>query len=437
MISRYISLIYFLCLMPCLVRSEMNETVSWDFNFANSSNQSKCINVTSQLIYSDQLGYGFEKSSPIKFINRMSGDNDIRNFITSDKPFFFSVKVPEGNYLVSVTLGDTEGQSLTTIKAEVRRLMIERLPTSYGKSQTSNFLVNVRSYHINNQDNVRLKIREKTTEYWNWDNKLTLEFNGPKPCISHLKITKVDKIPTIYLAGDSTVCDQPLEPFASWGQMLPRFFKPIISIANHAESGESLRSFINEKRLAKLNMLLKSGDYLFIQMGHNDQKEKGPNVGAFSTYKKSLEQFILLARSHQTTPVLVTPMNRRTFDSNGKVINTLLDYSDAVRLVAKEQKTALIDLNAMSKILYERLGPEKTKNLFPTIHGQVEGTHHNNFGSYELAKCIIQGIRDNHLLLSDALLDNLSQFNPANPDNYDTFVFDQSPFISDEKPYGN
>ena len=82
-------------------------------------------------------------------------------------------------------------------------------------------------------------------------------------------------MPTIFLLGDSTVCDQPLEPYASWGQMLTRFFGLGVAIANHAESGESLRSSLGAKRLDKILSLIKPGDYLLIQYAHNDEKEKG------------------------------------------------------------------------------------------------------------------------------------------------------------------
>jgi lysophospholipase L1-like esterase len=155
-----------------------------------------------------------------------------------------------------------------------------------------------------------LKDREKTTEFAAWDDKLTLEFNGARPCICAVEIEKVG-VPTIYLLGDSTVCDQPAEPWNSWGQMLPRFFNPEVAIANHAESGESLRSSIGAKRLDKVLSLMKQRDYLFIQYGHNDMKEKGEGVGAFTTYKKDLKHFIAETRKKGGTPVLLTSMERK------------------------------------------------------------------------------------------------------------------------------
>ena len=80
-------------------------------------------------------------------------------------------------------------------------------------------------------------------------------------------------------------------------------------------------------------------------------------------------------------------MHRLSFDAEGKIENTLGDYPEAVRQTAKEENVPLIDLNDMSKTFYEALGPQNAKKAFQ------DGTHHNNYGSYELAKCIVEGIK--------------------------------------------
>ncbi len=184
--------------------------------------------------------------------------------------------------------------------------------------------------------------------------------------------------------------------------MLTRFFKPDVAIANHGESGESLKGFLGERRLAKLMSVIKPGDYLFIQMGHNDQKERGEGVGAFTTYKADLKRFIAEARSHGATPVLITSMNRLTFDDAGKITNSLGDYPEAVRQTAAEEKVALIDLNAMSKPFYEALGPMEAHKAF----AGKDTTHHSDYGSYELAKCIVEGIRQAKLPIAKFLYRN-------------------------------
>jgi lysophospholipase L1-like esterase len=372
--------------------------------------------------YSEERGLGFEPGSTVR-----AG----KGFVTGDQPFYFSAKVPEGNYRVTVTLGDPDGESTTTIKAELRRLMVEKIHTAKGKFETVQFIVNVRTPSIPPGGEVKLKPREKTTEAIAWDNKLTLEFSNNAPKVRSIAIETAD-VPTLYIAGDSTSTDQPREPFNSWGQMLTRFFKPDIAVANHGESGESLKSFIGARRFEKLESLLKPGDWLLIQMGHNDQKEKGEGVGAFTTYKASLKQMIAAARAHGTTPILVTSMNRLTFDADGKITNSLGDYPEAVRQTAKEEHLAVIDLNAMSKPFYEALGPVKAHVAF----AGKDTTHHSDYGSYEFARCVVQGIKDARLPLAKHLVD-VPAFDPSHPDTPETFDVPPDPVGPAERPYGN
>jgi lysophospholipase L1-like esterase len=376
--------------------------------------------VEPSMIYSKERGYGFES------ISVASPD------AASGKPFFFSVALPEGNYNVTVTFGDSRGATVTTAKAELRRLMLEKVETAFSRYETRTFTVNVRTSQIEGGGEVKLKDREKNIEAWAWDEKLTLEFNGEHPTVSAIEITPAE-VPTIFLLGDSTVCDQPLEPYSSWGQMLTRFFGPGVAIANHAESGESLRSSLGARRLDKVLSLIKPGDYLFIQYGHNDQKEKGEGVGAFTTYKSDLKMFVAEARKRGATPVLLTSVNRRNFNDQGKVYSTLGDYPEAVRQVANEEKVALIDLNAMSKAFYEALGPERSALAFK----EGDGTHHNNYGAYELARCVVEGIKANNLGIAKFLTNDVAAFDPSRPDPPEYFKIPASPLRSEVKPPGN
>lgn len=344
-------------------------------------------------LYSEAAGYGLEPGA-------------------TPTAFQFSMRVPEeGNYQVTVTLGDPAAESVTTVKAELRRLMLEQVRAAAGATETRSFLVNVRMPRISTGGEVTLKDREKTSEAWAWDNRITLEFSGSHPAARTVSVEKAGAVPTIFIAGDSTSTDQPVEPYNSWGQMITRFFQPTIAVANHGESGESLRSFLGAHRLDKVLSVIRPGDYLLIQMGHNDQKEKGEGVGAFTTYKADLEHFVAAARQHGATPVLITSVNRLTFDGAGKITNSLGDYPEAVRRVAREQKVALIDLNAMSKPFYEALGPRDAHLAF----AGSDTTHHSDYGSYELAKCVVEGIRQAKLPLAKYLVET-PPFEPAHPD---------------------
>jgi lysophospholipase L1-like esterase len=361
-----------------------------------------CTHVSRTNLYSAETGFGFEPNT-----NTAAG-----------APFLFSVKLPEGNYAVTITFGGDAKTSLNTVKAEQRRLMLEKIPGG----ETRTFIAHLHTPKISETEHVKLKQREKDTETVNWDDKLTLEFNGKNPSPATVKILGVN-LPTVFLAGDSTVCDQPAEPWNSWGQMLPRFFKPEIAVANYAESGESIKSSIGAKRFDKIFSTMKKGDYLFVQFGHNDMKDKATN--ALEVYKSNLKKIVARTRELGGTPVLVTSMERK----NGVEQDTLAGYPDAAREVAKAENVALIDLNAMSRVFYKALGADLDKAF-------QDGTHHNNYGSYELAKCIALGIQQDKLPLAKSLVDDFS-FDPAKPDAVATFEMAVSPNASALKPLGN
>jgi lysophospholipase L1-like esterase len=394
--------------------------------------------VAADAAFSAERGYGFEPGVAVT-----AG----AAAVASDKPFLFSIAVPEGSYLVTVTLGDPAAASSTTIKSESRRLHFEKVAVPAGQTATRTFAVNVRNAKVPppptnapGNDHVELNNRENSPTnglVLHWDDKLTLEFNGPRPAVSAISIAKADELPTVFLAGDSTVTDQPREPGASWGQMLTRFLKPGVVVANHAESGETLKSFITELRLDKVLSQMKRGDYLFMQFAHNDSKANWPQtyVEPGTTYKAYLKVFIAEARRRGATPVLVTPMQRRQFDDQGRIRNSHGDFPAAVREVAKEENVALIDLERASVVFYEALGPEKSPLAFSG--GGRDATHHNNYGAYQLAKAIAMGIRDAKLDLAKFIVDDFAGFDPAKPDSPDTFDLAASPGRSNVAPRGN
>jgi lysophospholipase L1-like esterase len=399
------------------------------FSFGSDNAAPGFTKVEPSAVFSKELGYGFEPGSAVA-----ADAQAVTRAADSDKPIYFSVAEPEGNYRITATFGDKNAATVTTVKAELRRLMLEKVETRPGQFATRTFIVNVRTPSIPGGGEVRLKPREKEGEAPAWDDKLTLEFTNAHPALHSLVIEKVTDIPTVYIAGDSTSTDQPFEPFNSWGQMLPRFFKPEIAVANHGESGESLRSFYGEKRFDKVMSLIRPGDYLLIQMGHNDQKDTAPGAGAFTSYKDFLKQMVAAARAKGVTPVVITPMNRLTFDADGRITNSLGDFPEAVRQVAREDHVALIDLNAMSKPFYEALGPVAAHKAF----AGNDTTHHSNYGSYELAKCVVQGLIDAKVPLAKYIVDDFKGFDPAHPDPLDKFDIPAEPArTTAARPYGN
>ncbi|WP_448700259.1 rhamnogalacturonan acetylesterase [Mucilaginibacter sp. AW1-3] len=385
--------------------------------------------ITPATVYAKELGYGLDFGYPADAADNGGKDPLKASNLTGSKPFYFSVDVPEGNYKVTVTLGDAKQATVTSVRAESRRLMLEKVETKPGEFVTKTFIVNIRKPQIEGGGKVGLKDRELTK--LDWDDKLTLEFNNSHPAVSAVEIARADDQVTVYLAGNSTVVDQDDEPWASWGQMIPRFFKPGVAIADHAESGLTLASFKGSHRLDKVLSTAKPGDYLFIEFGHNDQKERGPNAGAWKAYTESFKYFIEQAKAKGMIPVVVTSTSRRAFsDTTGKVVNTLGDFPAAARKVAQDEGVAMIDVNAMTADFYNALGKEASTKAFVhypanTWPGQgskplADNTHFNNYGAYEIAKCVIEGIRTNHLGLEKYLID-APRFDPSHPDDPNTF----------------
>jgi lysophospholipase L1-like esterase len=184
--------------------------------------------------------------------------------------------------------------------------------------------------------------------------------------------------------------------------MLPRFFKPErVVVSNHAESGESLASFLGERRMDKLLTTLRAGDVLLIQFGHNDMKQTGDDAGPYKNYTRLLKQYVATARERGAIPVLVTPMHRITFDDSGKVTESLGDYPAAMRRVAKNEGVLLIDLNAMSREYYEAVGPEPIKAAF------VDDTHSNETAAYEFSRFIAAEIGRSDFPIAGEVVDDL------------------------------
>ena len=332
--------------------------------------------------------------------------------------------------------------------SSTKDVAIKNLPS--GDHYEIKFSVNTRTPEIPGGGRVSLKQDE--IGHPRWDDVLSIEdlsfttADGKplQPLYYTVELTPNANAVTVYLAGDSTVCDQADEPWATWGMMIPAFFSPGTAVANHAESGLALSSFVAQKRLAKILSTLKAGDYVLIQFGHNDQKETGPEAGADKGYSKRLAAFIDAVEAKGAHPIVVTPVERRRF-RDGHPYGTLQDYAAAAKKVAAEKGVPVIDLNAMSLKLYDALGEEGSKNAFVhypanTFPNQPQAlkddTHHNPFGGFELAKCMVQGIRENEPELAKRLRPDIPDFDPAKPDDFALFRLPASSGQSAKKPDG-
>lgn len=385
-----------------------------------------------QPVYNENIGYGYDiLKAP-----------DLKN--PTAEPFYFSVRVPDGNYLVKVVLGGIKGSN-TTVRAEGRRLMMDNVTTKKKKdTKTIEFVVNKRSTFIDGDKQVKIKDREKT--YLTWDDRLTLEFNGPQPAVKSIHIERTE-VPTVYLCGNSTVVDQSNEPWASWGQMITRWFGPEVAVSNHAESGLTARTFIGSYRLDKILQTLKSDDYVIVEFGHNDEKEKRPGDGAWYHYQYQLKIFIDQVRSKGATIVFCTPTQRRQFDDDKKtIVNTHGDFPAAMKMVAEKENVPLIDLNASTKTFFEALGFENSKralvhypaNTFPGQEKELaDNTHFNPYGAYEVAKCVVMGMKKIGLPITKYLRKDWRDFDPKHPDDWRTFKWSPAKNANVVKPDGN
>jgi len=372
------------------------------------------------------------------------------------KPFRYSVAVPDGNYKVTVTIGSKRKAAETCIRGESRRLFFEPQKTKKKEMKTLTFTVNKRSPYIykggqtvgegvEKIDSIRIKSREKY--YINWDDSLTLEFCGAYPAVSRLQIERDTMAVTVYLCGNSTVVDQEFEPWASWGQMVPRWFNEKVCVANYAESGLTASSFLAQRRFDKVLSTLRKGDYVFCEFGHNDQKERSDGSGAYYNFAFALKRLIDGARKKGATVVFLTPTQRRSFTEDGHHIReTHADYPDAMREVARREQVPVIELHDMTRTLFETLGFEDSKKTlvhYPanTYPGQfkalADNTHFNPFGAYEVSKMVVQGIKTLGLPLADYIRADWNGYDPASPDAFDSFLWPDSYLYEIKKPDGN
>lgn len=383
-------------------------------------------------MYSAETGYGYD------VIDAPDGK--------TLKPFYFSQKLDDGNYKVTVVLGSKKQAGNTVVRAESRRLFIEETATKKGELKTMEFIVNKRSPKIDKKQSVKIKDKEKT--YLDWDDRLTIEINGSAPVISSIKIEPAPvNVTTIFLCGNSTVVDQNNEPYASWGQMIPRWFDTSIAISNHAESGLTAKTFLAGKRLDKIIAMMKKGDWVFVEFGHNDQKEKYAGDGAWYGFVHSLKIFIDKVREKGGHIVFCTPTQRRLFNNDKKTIRESHgDYPDAMRYVAKREDVPIIELHDMTRDLFETLGYENSKKAlcyypmgsFPNQKKELaDATHFNPYGAYEVAKMVIMGMKQHNLPMLNGLKADFKDYNPKQPDDADKFVWYRSAKNDVTKPDGD
>jgi lysophospholipase L1-like esterase len=208
--------------------------------------------------------------------------------------------------------------------------------------------------------------------------------------------------------------------------MFTNFFKSDIVIANHGESGESYVSSLGAHRFDKVWSLMKPGDYLITQFGHNDSKV----ANALQVYVASMKKVVDGTKKAGGTLILVTPVSRAPGAAN------LDAYAAATRQMGKDENVPVIDLYALSQTLYGSYGDNALSTLFcNTAPGKYDTTHHGPFGSYEIAKCVVSAIQQSKSDLAKHIVDGFS-FDPAKPDKPESFKVPPSLLVDTTRPLG-
>lgn len=201
---------------------------------------------------------------------------------------------------------------------------------------------------------------------------------------------------TIHLMGDSTMAPKNLEggnPERGWGMMFPNFLDRQVSVINYALNGRSTKSFIDRGDWQKVLDNLSAGDYVFIQFGHNDSKQSDPEryAEAFGAYSDNLRLFVDTVRGKGATPVLLTPVSRRWFKENGLDLYCHGDYPQAMKNVAEQTGTILLDMLSLTQQWLQSVGDEGSRPYY-MIQYKNDNTHTTARGARKLACLACQAI---------------------------------------------
>ncbi|MCZ8521221.1 rhamnogalacturonan lyase family protein [Paenibacillus caseinilyticus] len=367
------------------------------FDFGPGAVAPGYLQVNAWAAYTSELHYGFADPSKVGSGDRGTADPLQSDFV-SPSGTTFRVDLPSGDYHVSVTAGDTLEATEVAIAAE----SIQKLPLT--AKNAGEFL-------------------EQSFDIALVDGTLDLAFSGAKPKINALVITKLPdrtpgEVPTVYIAGDSTVqtYDEYWKPQAGWGQMLPRYFGSGVEFKNHAIGGRSSKSFIVEGRLDTVLRQLKPGDYLFVQFGHNDATISVPErYASVPDYKNYLKTYVNGARQRGAEPVFVTPVGRRDYNPETEKFNVSFpEYVAGMKEVAAELDVKLVDLSSLSRAYYDSIGAAATLSVFlhvePGIYqafpnGSQDNTHFQEYGAIQLARIISGSVKDLGLAISPLVQD--------------------------------
>ncbi|GIE32806.1 rhamnogalacturonan acetylesterase [Actinoplanes italicus] len=299
-------------------------------------------------------------------------------------PIVCHYDVPPGDYDVSLVLGSPDVPGSTAVRAEARRMMLAETVTEAGRFARGGFSVDVREPE-----------GEPTLDTLGTPG-LTLTFSGAAPQVGRITVRPASRrAPHLFLAGDSTVCDQGIAPYTGWGQAVPQHLRRGVTVANYADSGESTGSFLADPRLwGAMAPRVGRGDVVLLQFGHND---KATTAG---DYRANLTRMITGLRAAHARPVPVSPPVRRLFDGTGRLtpvarhVNGLgVDLPAEMEAVATELDVPYVNLTADSAALVESLGTEASKPIY-LYDEKRDNTHFSEYGADQIGRLVLDRLRE-------------------------------------------
>ena len=246
-----------------------------------------------------------------------------------------------------------------------------------------------------------------------------------------LPIPDNPKLPALFLIGDSTVRNgrgDGTQGQWGWGDFLGAYFNPEkINVVNRAVGGTSSRSFLNEGYWERVLPMLKAGDFVMMQFGHNDNaplnnktRARGTIKGigdesqtitnlmtgqreVVHTYGWYLRKYVADTHAKRATPIICSQIPRKMW-MEGKIVRSRDSYAGWAEQVANAEQVPFVDLNEIIARQYDTLGPKQVNTLFadPHTHTTAEGAKLN-------AKCVVTGLK---ALPDDPLAPFLSETKP-------------------------
>ncbi len=360
--------------------AEFPTSGSLTFDFGSGAVAANAVGIGAGTAYTAESRAGFVNPAAVAATDR-GGSDALRSDFATVGDTEFVVDVPNADYTVDVIAGDAAGATDISITAE-QMAKVQQTAKAAGQYLEMSFDIAV------------------------VDGQLNLDFGGTAANINALVLTQksprqAGAKPTVWVTGDSTVQSYTSDyaPQAGWGQMIDRYLSDGVVVENKAIGGRSSKNFISQGRLDEVLRGIRPGDYLFVQFGHNDNsKGVDDRYAAPADYAEYLRTYVDGAVQRGATPILVTPVSRRSFNAETGAFNVSFpEYVAAASELARDTGTGLVDLSASSLAYLDSIGPEAALSVFLHVpagvypsrpSGTADDTHFQEYGAIQMARLV-------------------------------------------------